>query len=65
MSHAHCVVVYAAFVIQSPARIYAALNTLHLSWSQMIFGARWGSRNRHRVGYENYLHHALTEYIKQ
>ena len=47
------------------ALIYVALNILHLSWAMMIFCAGWASLNQHRVGYEHYLHHALTEYIEQ
>ena len=45
------------------ALIHVALNTLHWSWSTMIFIARWTSLNQYWAGYAHYLHHALTEYI--
>ena len=42
--------------------IDVALTTLLLSWLHVIF-SRWASLNQHGVGYEHYLHHALTEYM--
>ena len=42
-----------------------ALNTLHLSWSTIIFYARLASLNQHWVGCEHYLHHAHTKYVEQ
>ena len=47
------------------ALIYLALNTLHLSSSTIVFCDGWASLNQHWVGYEHYLHHALTEYVEQ